>query len=110
MDLGAGHEADRECSGAQTVTDETFVTPEGEGTAEYSGIAYDTVFAEKGEFQISGKVDLTAVKVSGQHVIERQGSFLFFRKIRKCVKKIRIMYQKKAESFVVFEFFRHVDP
>ena len=85
MDLGAGHEADRECSGAQAIADEPFVTSEGEGSAEYAGVAYDPVFTEKGEFQISGKVDLTSVKVSGQHIIERAGDIFFFRQIRKCV-------------------------
>lgn len=65
MDLGAGHEADRESAGAQTVADEAFVTVEGEGPAENTGIADDPVFAEQGEFQISGKVDLAAVKMSG---------------------------------------------
>ena len=65
VDLGSCHEADREGAGAQAVADEAFVTAEGEGTAEYAGITYDPVFAKKGEFQVEGKMYLTAVKMAG---------------------------------------------
>ena len=65
VDLGSCHESDREGAGAQAVADEACVPAEGEGTAEYAGITYDPVFAEKGEFQIPGKVDLTAMEMTG---------------------------------------------
>ena len=65
VDLGAGHEADREGAGAKTVTDKAFVAAEGKWAAEYAGVTYDPVFAEKGKFQIPGKMDLTAVEMTG---------------------------------------------
>ena len=70
MDLGAGEEADRQEAVTDAFTDESLITTEFEFACEDALFAGDPVFSKDSEFEISGKVYLSAVKMAAEHIVE----------------------------------------
>lgn len=100
MDLGTGGKPDRQEAVAGAAADESAIAAGFEGAAEDACFSGDAVFAEESEFEISGKMDLTAVQVSGEHVVE--GTFRSFITgiIGQGIDEVRVVDQKEAESVV----------
>ncbi len=63
MDLGTGEETDRQKAVTGALTDESLISAEFVFACEDTLFAGDSVFSEKHEFKIEGKVDLSAVKM-----------------------------------------------
>lgn len=110
VDLGTGHEADGKEAVAGAFADEALISAELELPGEDSFLAGDAVFAEKKKFEVARKVDLSAMKMPGQHEVEGEMIRAFFRGIQKCIEEVRIMDQQETEPFKGGEVLRNAAP
>lgn len=69
MDLRTGHQADRQKAVTGALTNESLVSAELVFACEDPLFAGDLVFPEEYKLEISRKMDLSAVKMSGEDIV-----------------------------------------
>ena len=69
MNFRSGEEADRKKAAADAFADESLIAAESEFACEDALFAGDLVFPEEYKLEISRKMDLSAVKMSGEDIV-----------------------------------------